>query len=114
MCRDTHRIYARHGCGCGRTFAGRKDFGETSLRGKRKPKSYCFDVSTVSTGRLPAVRMRPRRPIGGTTTDVRRSPGDQTLLSMNAVNWDFDTAPTLVASTLPSLNSISVGIPRIP
>ena len=38
----------------------------------------------------------------------------QMLLSIKAVNWDFDTAPTLVASTSPSLNSISVGIPRMP
>ena len=38
----------------------------------------------------------------------------QRLLSMNAVSWDLETAPTLVASTSPSLNSISVGMPRIP
>lgn len=40
--------------------------------------------------------------------------GLQRLLSMKAVNWDLDKAPTLVASTLPSLNSIKVGMPRIP
>lgn len=36
------------------------------------------------------------------------------LLSIKAVNWDFETAPTLVASTFPPLNNINVGIPRIP
>ena len=36
------------------------------------------------------------------------------LLSMKAESWVFDTAPTLVASTLPPLNSIRVGIPRMP
>lgn len=38
----------------------------------------------------------------------------QMLLSRNAVSCDFETAPTLVASTLPLLNSISVGMPRMP
>ena len=38
----------------------------------------------------------------------------QMLLSKKAVSWDLDKAPTLVASTLPSLNNMSVGIPRIP
>ena len=36
------------------------------------------------------------------------------MLSRKAVSWDFDSAPTLVASTLPFLNSIRVGIPRMP
>ena len=36
------------------------------------------------------------------------------LLSRNAVSCDFDSAPTLVASMLPFLNSISVGMPRMP
>ena len=36
------------------------------------------------------------------------------LLSMNAVSCDFESAPTLVASTLPFLNSIRVGMPRTP
>ena len=36
------------------------------------------------------------------------------LLSMKAVNSDFDSAPTLVATMLSFLNKISVGIPRIP
>jgi hypothetical protein len=36
------------------------------------------------------------------------------LLSRKAVNWDLDSAPTRVASTLPFLNSISVGMPRMP
>ena len=36
------------------------------------------------------------------------------LVSIKAVNWDFDKAPTLVASTLPSLNSMRVGMPRMP
>ncbi len=40
--------------------------------------------------------------------------GDYRLLSMKAVSCDLDTAPTLVASTSPPLNSISVGMPRIP
>src|SRR5690606_34137140 len=39
---------------------------------------------------------------------------NQILLSRKAASWDLDRAPTLVASTLPSLNSISVGIPRTP
>lgn len=38
----------------------------------------------------------------------------QIWLSMNAVNWDLDSAPTLVASTEPFLNNISVGMPRMP
>src|SRR5471032_170929 len=33
----------------------------------------------------------------------------QILASRNAANWDFDRAPTLVASTLPFLNNIRVG-----
>jgi CubicO group peptidase (beta-lactamase class C family) len=32
--------------------------------------------------------------------------------SMNAASCDFDTAPTLVATTSPFLNSMSVGMPR--
>jgi len=36
------------------------------------------------------------------------------LLSMKAVSWDLETAPTLVASTSPPLNSMRVGMPRIP
>ena len=36
------------------------------------------------------------------------------LLSRNAVSWDLDSAPTLVASILPFLNSIRVGMPRMP
>gem|GEM_PF-6678871 len=32
----------------------------------------------------------------------------------NATNCDLDNAPTLVAATAPSLNSIRVGIPRMP
>lgn len=31
---------------------------------------------------------------------------------IKAVSWDLDTAPTLVASSMPSLNSSKVGIPR--
>src|SRR4051812_40659370 len=38
----------------------------------------------------------------------------QILLSINAINWDFERAPTLVASRLPFLNSMSVGMPRMP
>src|SRR5690606_25353201 len=34
--------------------------------------------------------------------------------SRNAVSCDLDIAPTLVAAALPSLKSISVGIPRMP
>jgi len=33
---------------------------------------------------------------------------------MNAVNWDLDRAPTLVASMLPFLKIIRVGMPRMP
>ena len=33
---------------------------------------------------------------------------------MKAASWDLDTAPTLVASTLPPLNNIRVGMPRMP
>lgn len=40
--------------------------------------------------------------------------GNQMFASMNAANWVLDSAPTLVASTLPFLNNISVGMPRIP
>ena len=39
---------------------------------------------------------------------------DQSVLSRNAVSWDFDRAPTLVASTSPFLNTVSVGMPRTP
>ncbi len=39
---------------------------------------------------------------------------DQSWPSKNVVSCDFDSAPTLVASTLPPLNSINVGMPRIP
>ena len=34
--------------------------------------------------------------------------------SMNAVNCAFDKAPTFVAASWPSLNSMSVGMPRMP
>ena len=40
-----------------------------------------------------------------------RRPGYK-LASMNAASCDFDTAPTLVATTAPFLNSIRVGMPR--
>ena len=36
------------------------------------------------------------------------------VLSIKAVSWDLDTAPTLVASTLPFLKIIRVGMPRMP
>ncbi len=36
------------------------------------------------------------------------------LLSMNAASCDFDSAPSVVASMLPFLNSISVGMLRTP
>ena len=38
----------------------------------------------------------------------------QRLLSTKAVSCDFDSAPTFCACGLPSLNSISVGMPRMP
>src|SRR5678816_4600300 len=38
----------------------------------------------------------------------------QMLLSRKAVSWDLESAPTRVASTLPFLNSIRVGMPRMP
>src|SRR5919205_214504 len=38
----------------------------------------------------------------------------QMLLSRNAVSCDLESAPTRVASTLPFLKSISVGMPRMP
>src|SRR5882762_11998718 len=34
--------------------------------------------------------------------------------SRNAASWDFDSAPTFCASTVPFLNRISVGMPRMP
>ena len=43
-----------------------------------------------------------------------RQSRDQRLLSSHAASCDFDSAPTLVASTLPPLNSINVGMPRMP
>ena len=33
---------------------------------------------------------------------------------MNAVSWDLERAPTLVPTTAPFLNNISVGMPRMP
>ena len=33
---------------------------------------------------------------------------DQSVLSRNAVSWDFDRAPTLVASTSPFLNGVTM------
>src|SRR3569833_2103392 len=36
------------------------------------------------------------------------------LLSRNAESWDLDTAPTFWASTVPFLNRIRVGMPRMP
>jgi len=38
--------------------------------------------------------------------------GYQMLLSMNAASCVFDNAPTFCASSVPFLNSISVGMPR--
>src|SRR5262249_5122867 len=40
--------------------------------------------------------------------------GVQMLLSRKAVSCDLESAPTRVASTLPFLNSIRVGMPRMP
>ena len=40
--------------------------------------------------------------------------GDYRLLSIKAASCDFDSAPTLVASTLPFLKIIRVGMPRMP
>ena len=39
---------------------------------------------------------------------------DQRLLSRKAVSWPLETAPTLVPTSVPFLNSISVGMPRMP
>src|SRR5512140_2552177 len=44
---------------------------------------------------------------------TRRNRGHR-LLSMKAVSCDLETAPTFVASTEPFLNSIRVGMPRMP
>jgi hypothetical protein len=46
--------------------------------------------------------------------EVARPVRDQRLLSTKATSCDLDSAPTLVASTSPFLNSSSVGMPRIP
>jgi len=67
----------------------------------------------------PPTGRRPTTGDGGdpasTSGGQGRAPGeDQRLLSMNAASWLFEAAPTFVASTLPFLNSISVGMPRIP
>ena len=79
--------------------------------GEAKTESYWMDGSTLSAERPPGARGRPDGPPGPVAPGFR---APQTLLSMNAVSCDFDTAPTLVDSTLPFLNSISVGIPRMP
>src|SRR5690606_23617388 len=44
----------------------------------------------------------------------KKSRGLQRFASMKAASCDFETAPTLVASTAPFLNSMSVGMPRMP
>jgi len=58
------------------------------------------------------VTVRGARGAGG---PAGAGPGDdQMLLSMKAVSCDLDRAPTLVPTTAPFLNSISVGMPRMP
>ena len=53
-------------------------------------------------------------PIAGRRSVVGEGYSVQIWLSINAVSCDLDNAPTLVASTEPFLNSISVGMPRTP
>src|SRR6266852_367660 len=73
------------------------------MRKKRK----CRDGPAA---RKATERARWRERAAGTRSGYRF----QILLSMNAASWVFESAPTLVASTLPFLKSISVGMPRMP
>src|SRR5690606_38104209 len=52
---------------------------------------------------------KPHEPSGGS-----KPPTNQRWLSRNSVSCDFDSAPTLVSTTAPLRNSISVGLPRMP
>jgi hypothetical protein len=55
-----------------------------------------------------------RQPDGAESTVRSADYGDYRLLSIKAASCDLERAPTLVASTLPFLKIISVGMPRIP
>src|SRR5690606_3641971 len=61
--------------------------------------------------RLKGIRVRGRSSRYGRERD--RFKCCYRLLSRKALSWDLDRAPTLVASTLPFLNSMSVGMPRM-
>ena len=68
---------------------------------------------TVPTPEL-SFGIRPAGFAAGGITGVGEAYSVQIWLSINAVSCDLDNAPTLVASTEPFLNSISVGMPRMP
>src|SRR5512139_868670 len=55
-----------------------------------------------------------RLPEGAERTFRPEGHGDYRLLSIKAASCDFERAPTLVASTLPFLKIIRVGMPRMP
>src|SRR5690606_2300898 len=58
-----------------------------------------------------------KRGVGGDGSAGRgraRAGKAYSALSRKAVSWDLESAPTLVAATWPFLNSISVGMPRMP
>jgi hypothetical protein len=77
----------------------------------------------IARHRLGTVNIKSGHPFGSTRASLgpgacsSHVPGAycvQMLLSRKAVSCDFDSAPTFIASILPFLKSISVGIPRMP
>lgn len=59
-------------------------------------------------------RLINTRQISQITDLAERFKPSYKLLSINAASCDLETAPTFVASTLPFLKIINVGIPRMP
>ena len=79
-----------------------------------------LEFGKMHDGMCPGVALRPGMGGWEGCCDVRQDAGrcetngNQMLLSTKAASWDLDRAPTLVASTLPFLKIIRVGMPRMP
>src|SRR6516162_4897663 len=71
-------------------------------------------IGTATTVAAVAVTVAVARTLVGPVAALIAEVASHRLLSRNAESWDLETAPTFCASTVPFLNRISVGMPRIP
>ncbi len=99
-----HPFFIAHRGSSRSSIAGALGHGERSCRPE-------ISLSSASSHRLPfgfVAKCTRIFSLGCQGLDIQR------LLSKKSASWDLERAPTLVASTFPFLNSIKVGMPRMP